>query len=231
MPSVTLKINLANLTACAVGVKTFADLIGLKAQIKAAAEIKAEAQRQAALLAAQRAREAQLFRTQMSDAITLPPANRKIPKPAKPAPYALQTQRDEQEALLATMSDEIDIERLLETDASLSFRRPGIALDVIRKLRRGHWSIKAQIDLHGLRVDEARSALVGFLNNCQKNDWRCARVIHGKGLGSPDKEPVLKGKALKWLVQRDEVLAFCQARPNDGGSGALIVLLKTKRSL
>ena len=124
------------------------------------------------------------------------------------------------------MSDELDIERLLETDAALSYRRPGIGEDVVRRLRRGQWVIQRQIDLHGLRVDEAREALGAFLADCLKRDIRCVRVVHGKGLGSKNREPVLKGKVLRWLVQRDEVLAFCQAGPTDGGSGALLVLLR-----
>lgn len=206
--------------------KTFGELVGFKKKLETAALEKAEAARVAKELAAQRAKEANLFRKEMRDAVALPEHGRRVSTPVRPAPYPVQTELDEQAALAATMSDEIDIERLLDTDANLSYRRAEISLDSVRKLRKGHWSIKAQLDLHGLRTDEARNALVLFLNTCQRKDWRCVRVIHGKGLGSPDKEPVLKGKVLRWLVQRDEVLAFCQARPNDGGSGALLVLLK-----
>ncbi len=96
----------------------------------------------------------------------------------------------------------------------------------VTRLRRGNWVVQDQIDLHGLRVDEAREALASFLGRAQRREQRCLRVIHGKGLGSVMKEPVLKNKVLKWLVQRDEVLAFCQAPPNDGGAGALLVLIK-----
>jgi DNA-nicking Smr family endonuclease len=206
--------------------KTFGELAGFKQKLETSALEKAEALRREKELAAQRAREANIFRKEMQDAVVLPPSNRLSQAPKSPPPYPFQTELDEQAALIASMSDEIDIERLLDTDANLSFRRDHISPENVRKLRKGHWSIKAQLDLHGLRTDEARDALVLFLNNCQKNEQRCVRVIHGKGLGSPDKEPVLKGKVLRWLVQRDEVLAFCQARPNDGGSGALIVLLK-----
>ena len=86
--------------------------------------------------------------------------------------------------------------------------------------------MQRQLDLHGLRVDEAREALAHFVANAHRCGLRCLRVIHGKGLGSAGKEPVLKDKVPRWLVQRDEVLAFCQARPTDGGAGALIVLLR-----
>jgi DNA-nicking Smr family endonuclease len=146
--------------------------------------------------------------------------------PASPPPHPRQRELDERAAQAASLSDEIGIEQLLDTDEELSFRRENVGPDVLPRLRRGHWVVQNQLDLHGLRVDEAREALVAFIARALKREQRCLRVIHGKGLGSAGKEPVLKGKVLKWLVQRDEVLAFCQARPTDGGAGALIVLLR-----
>jgi len=86
--------------------------------------------------------------------------------------------------------------------------------------------IQSQLDLHGLDRHQAREALADFLASCVKRGVRCVRVIHGKGLGSKNREPVLKTKVKHWLTQREEVLAYCQARPVDGGSGALVVLLK-----
>jgi len=124
------------------------------------------------------------------------------------------------------LSDGFDVETLLHTDEHLSFRRPGIGPDVVRRLRLGHWSIQAEIDLHGLRTDEARTQLATFVREAQRRGLRCIRVVHGKGLGSPGKTPVLKGRVHSWLVQKSEVLAFVQARPADGGAGALIVLLR-----
>ena len=97
--------------------------------------------------------------------------------------------------------------------------------EMLRKLRRGVWTIQAQLDLHGLRSDEAREALGQFVRDAKRMGWRCVRVVHGKGLGSPGKEPVLKSKVQRWLVQKNEVLAFVQAKPSDGGAGALVVLL------
>jgi DNA-nicking Smr family endonuclease len=108
----------------------------------------------------------------------------------------------------------------------LSYAREGIGPDVVRKLRRGNWIIQGQLDLHGLRTDEARDALGEFLRTSVKRGLRCVRVIHGKGLGSVNKTPVLKNKVRNWLVQKEEVIAFCQARAADGGAGALIVLLQ-----
>jgi DNA-nicking Smr family endonuclease len=124
------------------------------------------------------------------------------------------------------LSDEFDIATLLDVDDQLSFRRPGIGTDITRKLRRGEWSIQGQMDLHGLRSDEARESLAQFIRDAVRMGWRCVRVVHGKGLGSPGKMPVLKSKVQRWLVQKDEVQAFVQAPPVQGGAGALLVLLK-----
>ena len=133
---------------------------------------------------------------------------------------------DEQNVLREAMSDEFDVSTLLDVDDQLSFRRSGIGLDVTRKLRGGHWSIQHQLDLHGLRSDEAREALGQFIRLSHRTGVRCVRIVHGKGLGSPGRTPVLKGKVQRWLVQKKEVLAFVQARPAEGGAGALVVLLQ-----
>jgi DNA-nicking Smr family endonuclease len=137
-----------------------------------------------------------------------------------------QRQQDDAAVLLESISDEFDVESLLETDDSLSYRRDGIAPEVVRKLRRGVWSIQAQLDLHGLRREQAREQLGAFVREAVRQGLRCVRVIHGKGNGSPGREPVLKSKVKTWLVQKDEVIAFAQARAADGGHGALLVLLR-----
>jgi DNA-nicking Smr family endonuclease len=149
------------------------------------------------------------------------------PVPAPPEPR--QRQRDEQAALRESISDEFDASTLLHVDEHLSFRQPGIGPDVTARLRRGHWAVQGQIDLHGLRTDEAREALGQFLRDAQRAGWRCVRVVHGKGLGSPGKMPVLKNKVHGWLAQKKEVLAFVQARPLEGGAGALLALLAAGR--
>jgi len=128
--------------------------------------------------------------------------------------------------LREAISDEFDVETLLDTDDALSFRRRGIGPEVVRKLRRGHWAIQAQLDLHGLRREEAREQLSAFVREAERLGLRCVRVIHGKGNGSPGREPVLKSRVKGWLVQKREVLAFAQARGSDGGHGALVVLLR-----
>jgi len=174
--------------------------------------------------------QARLFREAVQDVTPLPKSDRADILRARPEPVARQRELDEARALASSLSDDIDIELLLQTDESLSWKRAELNHQVVPKLRRGHWSVKAQLDLHGKRVDEAREALVTFLTEAIKREIRCVRIVHGKGLGSVNKEPVLKNKVMRWLVQREEVLAFCQARPNDGGSGALIVLLIAART-
>lgn len=144
----------------------------------------------------------------------------------KAKPVARMRERDEQAVLRESLSDGIDAGNLLETDEHLSYRSPGIGPDVLRKLRQGHWSVQGQIDLHGLRTDEAREALGAFLLEAKRDALRCLRVVHGKGLGSPGKTPVLKNLVRRWLMQKHEVLGYVQAKPADGGSGALLVLLR-----
>jgi DNA-nicking Smr family endonuclease len=146
--------------------------------------------------------------------------------PEQPPPVPVQQRMDEQRVLQEALSDEFDATTLLDIDEALSFRRPGVGVDVTRKLRKGGWSIQGEIDLHGLRRDEAREALSAFLRDAGKRGWRCVRIVHGKGLGSPGKTPVLKGKVQSWLMQKDEVLAFVQARADEGGAGAVVALLR-----
>jgi hypothetical protein len=140
-------------------------------------------------------------------------------------PKAFQQKLDDDRVLHESLSDDFDVSTLLDTDDELSYRRSGIGTDVTQKLRKGHWSLQGQIDLHGLRSDEAREALGQFIRDAYKRGWRCVRVVHGKGLGSPGKTPVLKSKVQRWLVQKNEVLAFVQAKASEGGAGALVVLL------
>ncbi len=172
------------------------------------------------------AEERALFRQAVAGTRPIHPSGRISLTPPAPQPIPLQRLKDERAALAESLSDEVDVDSLLETDELLSFRRPGIGPDIVRKLRRGHWVIQAELDLHGLRRDEARESLSGFIHDARAQGVRCVRIIHGKGLSSPGREPVLKHKVRAWLVQKNEVLAFCQAKPADGGAGALVVLLR-----
>ncbi|MGB8338654.1 MAG: Smr/MutS family protein [Burkholderiales bacterium] len=171
--------------------------------------------------------EAGLFRAAVEDVVPVRYPKRASLSPAPPRPIALQRQLDDQQVLVDSLSDPTDV--LLETGEELQFLRNGLSRDVLRKLRRGKWVIQAQLDMHGMVSAEARVSLVDFLHEAAKAGARCVRIIHGKGLSSFNREPVLKHKVKHWLSQRDEVLAFAEARPADGGSGAVVVLLKSPR--
>jgi DNA-nicking Smr family endonuclease len=143
----------------------------------------------------------------------------------RPEPHPRQRELDEREAMREAVSDEVDVESLLLTDDGLSFRRPGIGPDVPAKLRRGQWALQGELDLHGLTREAAREALAAFVREAHRRGQRCVRVVHGKGHGSPGRQPVLKDKVQRWLAQRSEVIAFAQASAAHGGAGALLVLL------
>jgi len=168
-----------------------------------------------------------LFRRRVADAIPLPPSGRAELKRPRPKPLARQRRADEQQVLVDALADPWDWEAAAASGEELHFARPGVPAAAMRKLRRGGWVIRGELDLHGLTGDEARVALAAFLNRCMREDRRCVRIIHGKGLGSKNRLPVLKNKVRHWLTQREDVLAFCQARTVDGGAGAVIVLLKS----
>lgn len=202
------------------------DLEGIRRSLEATRLNAERAQQQAQAKQQEREKEANLFKSQMQGVTPLPANNRKIHAAPPPPPVARQRALDDDAVLEESLSDEMDVERFLDTDEQLSYRRNGISPDTLRRLRKGHWVVQAQIDLHGYRSDEARQALSEFIHRCRKREIRCIRVIHGKGLGSVGKNPVLKEKVKRWLVQKDDVLAFCQAPPRDGGSGALLVILK-----
>jgi len=145
-------------------------------------------------------------------------------KKRKPVPE--QTLRDQREVIASLLSDAYEPAEI-ETGEELLYSRPGLQHSVMRKLRRGQYTIEAQLDLHGNTVPEARERVSAFLRDMQAQDKRCVRIIHGKGKSSEGRLPVLKGKVNAWLQQWDQVLAFCSARPNDGGTGAVYVLLRS----
>lgn len=210
----------------AVKISSLADLKGVKAAIEDQARKAAEAAARKVLEDKQRAAQRNLFQAAVGRVNVLPDTGRISLKAAPPAPIPRQQLLDDAAALKESLSDEVDVGSLLDTDERLSFLRPGIGPDVAQKLRRGKWTIQGQVDLHGLRSDEAREALSAFIRDAHRAGWRCVRVVHGKGLGSPGKTPVLKDKVHRWLVQKSEVAAFVQAQPAQGGAGALVVLLQ-----
>jgi DNA-nicking Smr family endonuclease len=210
--------------------KSLQDLDAMRKKIADNTKVK-ELAEQARIAAEKRAEaERNLFTRAVGKVAPIANQERVWSPPQRLTPRPLQQDLDDEAVMHESMSDEFDISTLLDADDQLSFRRPGIGTDVTRKLRKGEWSIQGQIDLHGLRSDEARNAMGQFIRDAKRMGWRCVRVVHGKGLGSPGKEPVLKSKVQRWLVQKKEVLAFVQAKPSDGGGGALLVLLGPSQS-
>ena len=188
----------------------------------------AEAAQRQAEVARQTEREAaerELFARSVGPVRAMPPAAKAHVERARPTAHPRQRELDEQRAMQEALSDEVDVESLLLTDDGLSFRRPGIGADVLIRLRRGTWALQAELDLHGLTSEIARERLVAFLREAHRRGLRCVRVVHGKGHGSPGRQPVLKSKVQRWLAQRQEVIAFAQASGPQGGAGALLVLL------
>ena len=210
-------------------VTSLSDLKLVTREIEAQAQQRAKAAADKAKALQQASSEKNLFVRAAGAVHALPDKRRVLLKKLQPVAPQMQYQRDEIAVLKEAISDEFDVGTLLDTDDLLSFRQPGIGPDVTRKLRRGDWSIQRQIDLHGMRRDEARERLSIFIREARQQGIRCVRVVHGKGLGSPGKTPVLKSRVHSWLVQKQEVLAFVQAKPADGGAGALVVLLMPSR--
>lgn len=214
----------------ATRIRSLADL----KQVKQAIEVQARQQALAEVLRQETRKRStsarELFIRAAGAVQMLPDKRQAAPTRSLPEPVPRQHLLDEQSVLREAISDEFDVSTLLDVDDQLSFRRPGIGTDVTRKLRKGHWSIQHQLDLHGLRSDDARAALTSFVREACQQGLRCVRIVHGKGLGSPGKAPVLKHKVHGWLVQKSEILAFVQARPAEGGAGALVVLLQAGRA-
>jgi DNA-nicking Smr family endonuclease len=153
------------------------------------------------------------------------PRRKPLARP-RPSPLPRQTQRDERAALAESLDGPISVDDAMDSGDELVYAAPGVRRDVLRKLRRGHWVIEDEFDLHGMNRLQAAVAVAEFLRRCVQRRARCVRIIHGKGLGSRNREPVLKAKLRKWLL-REEVLAYCQAPAAEGGSGAVLVLLKS----
>lgn len=174
------------------------------------------------------AEDRDLFLSAVRDAKPIKRTPRAEPRSLPPPPVPVQSILDHHEALHESAHGELSPEHSIEGGDEVSFLRPGLAQGVLRKLRRGHWVVQDEFDLHGLNSEQARAALTEFMRASAKKGRRCVRIIHGKGLRSPNREPVLKKKVKAWLAQREEVLAFCQAPASQGGSGALLLLLAAR---
>jgi DNA-nicking Smr family endonuclease len=168
--------------------------------------------------------DSRLFRETVKGVKPLRAKKKVAPSKRKPLPRA-RFADDERRAVL-----EESLRLDLQDDGVFSgedlwYARDGVQHALMRKLRRGQYSPRAELDLHGMRSEDARVAVAEFLHEASLRNYRCVRIIHGKGLGSGPKGPVIKQKLGGWLRQRKQVLAFCSARPVDGGTGAMYVLL------
>ena len=164
------------------------------------------------------------FRDAMRDVVPLPPSGRIEPTPKSLPPIPRKRNEDEQAVLDELARFTFDDDSEIEDDSS--YLRPGLPRDILRKLRRTHWVVQAHLDLHGLSSVEAAAETSLFLADCRKRGLRCVRIVHGKGLRSPGREPVLKRRVRKLLTRRDDVLAFVEPRAVHGGGGAVVVLLE-----
>jgi DNA-nicking Smr family endonuclease len=170
----------------------------------------------------------QLFRQHVGSVKRLNCDRLEPPRGNGPVPIPYFTRCDERQVIQELISghfEPIDV----ETGEEIQYCREGLQQSVLRKLKRGQFRVGAALDLHGMSVITARQALTAFLRTARRNDMTCVRIIHGKGKRSRHKGPVLKQKVNHWLRQREEVLAFCSARPVDGGTGAVYVLLRHRR--
>jgi len=215
--------------------KQFSELKSLRDQLK-------EEERLRAIEKAEREKRERIarehaveFRSAVTDVVKMPESDRYVWRPmhefetrGQPLPTRPRTAEEETAAVLreSMLSDGFDVDGLLDEDPSLSWSAPGVGPDVVKKLRKRHWPVEDELDLHGLTRDLARSHVDAWLRKSTKRGIRCVRIIHGVGYGSAGGEPVLRGMVHSWLVQTAEVVAFCVANRADGGNGALIVLLR-----
>lgn len=169
------------------------------------------------------------FRKAVADVVPHTERTRVERKPPPPPPVARQRSLDDEHVLSESVSAPLSIDDAIGTGEELAYLREGQSPQVLRRLRRGHWVVQAHLDLHGMNRFEAAQHVPEFLAHSLRHGHRCVRIVHGRGLGSRNREPVLKPLLARWLSRRDEVLAYCQAPLAHGGSGATLVLLKASR--
>jgi len=169
------------------------------------------------------------FRDAVADVEPLARYDRRPSGLAPPPPVPVHSRRDEHAALAESLHGALSVDDALDSGEELVYLRDGLSRQVLRRLRRGHWVVQDSLDLHGMNRVSAAEAVAEFLRSSVAHGLRCVRIVHGKGRGSKNREPVLKAKLRQWLPRRDEVIGFCQAPAAHGGGGALLVLLRAKR--
>ena len=167
------------------------------------------------------------FHAAVADALPLKTTERVVHERAKPSPRPRPRELDEAAAVAESLQGSLDIDDLLLIGEVDSFLRPGLPRNTLRDLRRGRWAIRNHIDLHGLDRYEAHREVSRFLAESMREGKRCVRIVHGRGHGSPGREGVLRRLVKSWLSRSKDVLAFCHPPLNDGGEGALWILLRS----
>jgi DNA-nicking Smr family endonuclease len=149
-----------------------------------------------------------------------PPHKRRSVRPRSNPAFEIHTP-------LAGFSDGASQE--INAEDTLFFARPGLQQRQLQRLRRGQLPVEAELDMHGMTIPVAENAVARFLEQCRDRHVRSVRIIHGKGYGSREAAPVLKNRINHWLRQHHDVLAFCSTPRDRGGTGAINVLLRSKR--
>ncbi len=169
------------------------------------------------------------FRAEMDadGVVPIKPDRRAQLNKPKPKPVAAQRERDEAEVPHSLLNDTSGWDSDIDTGDLIAFIRPGLPGDILRKLKRGFWMVQATLDLHGMTTMVARTELARFLAFARHGGARCILIIHGKGYRSANGVPLIRNRVRLSLSQREEVLAFCDAAPADGGAGAVLVLLRS----
>jgi DNA-nicking Smr family endonuclease len=168
------------------------------------------------------------FRRAVADVAPLAHRRRDALRGPPPPPEAVQRRRDERAALHESLHGPVSLDDALDSGEELVYLREGVPRAVLRRLRAGRWVVQDSLDLHGMNRTTATEAAAAFLRSSAAQRLRCVRIVHGKGRGSKNREPILKAKLRRWLPGRSEVIAFCQAPAAEGGGGAVLVLLRAK---
>ena len=170
--------------------------------------------------------DTEAFREAMAGVRPLEPGNRHTSERTRHPPVPAQTRRDE-ENVLRELLDHPGDSSDFETGEELLYLGPGHPPRLLRRLRRGDFSIADSIDLHHMGARTAAEVLHRFLAAAVRNGSGCVRIVHGKGLRSRDR-PVLKQLTGRILRKHPAVIAFASCRPADGGTGAVLVLLRDR---